>query len=167
VAGRIAVDLAVELFYNLRMLGMPVKGATVLFGDNKSMVTNTSLPHSTLKRRVSAHNYHHVREAVAADIASIVHCDTKYNLSDMGTKALPGPTHQFLLQNPKFPPTLSAEECQTESTDTSGPSTSGSAKLVLSVLTPLDVEVARTFGCARFQRSIVEMHDLVSNHAEI
>eukprot|EP00957_Ditylum_brightwellii_P044725 3391321-Ditylum_brightwellii.AAC.1 len=93
VAGHIAVDLAVELHYNLKMLGMPVKDTTVLFGDNKSMVTNTSLPNSTFKRRVSANNYHHVRETVAADITSIVHCDTKYNLSDMGTKALPGPTH--------------------------------------------------------------------------
>ena len=85
----------------------------------------------------------------------------------MDTKALSELTPQFLLQNPKFPPTLSAEECQTESTDMSGPSKSGSAKLVLSVLTPLDVEVASTFRCARFQRSIAEMHDLVSNHAEI
>eukprot|EP00957_Ditylum_brightwellii_P045810 3475597-Ditylum_brightwellii.AAC.1 len=83
------------------MLGVTVKGITVLFGDYKSMVTNTSLPHSTLKRRVSDNNCHHVREAVAAYIASIVHCDTKYNLLDMGTKALPGPNHQFLLQNPK------------------------------------------------------------------
>ena len=39
VAGRIAVDLAVT-----KMLGAPVKGSTVLFGDNKSMVTNSSLP---------------------------------------------------------------------------------------------------------------------------
>eukprot|EP00957_Ditylum_brightwellii_P049163 3730330-Ditylum_brightwellii.AAC.1 len=37
--------------YNLRMLGALVKGTTVLFGDNKSMITNTSLPHSTLKKQ--------------------------------------------------------------------------------------------------------------------
>eukprot|EP00957_Ditylum_brightwellii_P118322 9024507-Ditylum_brightwellii.AAC.1 len=77
----------------------------------------------------------------------------------METNAFSEPTHQFSLQNPNFPPVLSAGECQIESTDTSGPSTSGSAKLVLSVLTPQDVEVAHTFGCACFQRSIVEMHD--------
>ena len=97
VAGRIAVDLAVELRYNLRMLGAPVKGTTVLFGDNKSMITSTTLPHSTLKRRVLATNYHRVREAMASGIVSIVHCDTEYNLADMGTKALNGKTHQFLL----------------------------------------------------------------------
>eukprot|EP00957_Ditylum_brightwellii_P000408 31577-Ditylum_brightwellii.AAC.1 len=69
--------------YNLRMIGAPVEGTTVLFGDNKSMITNTSLLHSTLKKRVSANNYHHVREAVASKIVSVVHCDTKYNLADM------------------------------------------------------------------------------------
>ena len=114
VAGRIAVDLAIELRYNLKMLGAPVKGTTVLFGDNKSMVTNTSLPHSTLKKRVSVNNYHGGREAVAAGIVSIVHCDTEYNLADMGTKALSRTTHQFLLKNQKFPPVSSAGECKTD-----------------------------------------------------
>ena len=108
------MDLAVELRYNLRMLGARVKGTTVLFGDNKSMVTNTSLPHSTLKKRHAANNYHRVREAVAAGIVSIVHCDTKYHLADMGTKALNGPVHQFLLQNQNFPPVSTAGECKLE-----------------------------------------------------
>mmetsp|Transcript_2008 Transcript_2008/g.2742 ORF Transcript_2008/g.2742 Transcript_2008/m.2742 type:complete len:146 (-) Transcript_2008:371-808(-) len=80
VAGRVAVDAAVELRYNLRMLGVPVKGRTVLFGDNKSMVTNTSLPRSILKKRVQANNYHRVHEAVAAGMVSIVHVDTEFNL---------------------------------------------------------------------------------------
>ena len=151
VAGRIAVDLAVELRYNLRMLGAPVKGTTVLFGDNKSMITNTSLPHSVLKKRVSANNYHRVREAVASEIVSVVHCDTNYNLSDMGTKALVGPQHQFLLKNQKFPPVSSAGECQT---DVSGSSTSTKAKLVLSILTPHDVDVAGALACSEFQRAL-------------
>ena len=34
VAGRIAVDKAVEIRYNLRILGVKVKGRTILFGDN-------------------------------------------------------------------------------------------------------------------------------------
>jgi len=113
VVGRIAVDMAVELRYNLRMLGTQVKGPTVLFGDNKSMATNTSLPHSTLKKRNQASNYHRVQEAVASKTVSIVHVDTKYNLSDMGTKPLNGPTHQFLLKNQSFPPVSTAGECKT------------------------------------------------------
>eukprot|EP00957_Ditylum_brightwellii_P054887 4160460-Ditylum_brightwellii.AAC.1 len=79
------------------------------------MVTNTSLPHSTLKHCVSANNYHQVGEAVAAMIVYIVHCRTKYNLADLGTKALNGAIHQFMLQNQVFPPVSTAGECKTES----------------------------------------------------
>eukprot|EP00957_Ditylum_brightwellii_P005755 438826-Ditylum_brightwellii.AAC.1 len=96
--------------YNLRILGAPVKGTNVLFGDNKSMLTNTSLPHSTLKKQVSANNYHQVREAAVSSIVSVVHCDTKYNLADIGIKLLNGAVHQFLLQNQNFPPVLTAGE---------------------------------------------------------
>eukprot|EP00957_Ditylum_brightwellii_P131550 10033312-Ditylum_brightwellii.AAC.1 len=46
---------------------------------------------------------------------SIVHCRTKYNLADMGTKALNGAINQFLLQNQVFPPVSTAGECKTES----------------------------------------------------
>ena len=74
VAGRIAVDLAVELYYNLRILGTEVKGPTTLFGDNQSMITNTSLPRSTLKNR--ANNYHRFCEAITSVIFSIIHCNT-------------------------------------------------------------------------------------------
>eukprot|EP00957_Ditylum_brightwellii_P010370 784021-Ditylum_brightwellii.AAC.1 len=100
--------------YNLRMLGAPVKGTTVLFGDNKSMITNTSLPHSTLKKCVSANNYHRVRETVVSKIDSVVHCDTEYNLADIGTKLLNRAVHQFLLQSQNFPPVSTAGECQTD-----------------------------------------------------
>eukprot|EP00957_Ditylum_brightwellii_P166337 12662738-Ditylum_brightwellii.AAC.1 len=90
------------------MFGVPVKRTTVLSGDKKSMINNTSLPHSTLKRHVSANICHYVREAVASRIASIVYCDTKYNLADMGIKSLNGVNHQFLLQNHHFIPVSTA-----------------------------------------------------------
>ena len=129
------------------MLGAPVKGTTILFGDNQSMVTNTSLPHSILKKRHSANNYHRVREAVAAGIVSIVHCDTKFNLADMGTKSLNGQTHQFLLQNQNLPPVSTAGECQLDtSTEKSEPNVvSNYARLVLHVLSLLDQEVIDSF----------------------
>eukprot|EP00957_Ditylum_brightwellii_P056319 4269616-Ditylum_brightwellii.AAC.1 len=126
--------------YNLRMLGAPVKGTTVLFGDNKSIVTNTSLPHSTLKKCVSANNNHCEREAVGSRIASVVHYDTKYNLADMGTKLLNGAVHQFLFQNQNFPPVLTAGECKTDMKKQSVGAVSGTAKYVHTILSPLDME---------------------------
>eukprot|EP00957_Ditylum_brightwellii_P196378 14962013-Ditylum_brightwellii.AAC.1 len=93
------------------------------------MITNTSLPHSTLKKQVSANNYHHrVKEEVASKIASVVHCNTKYDLADMGTKSLNGAVHQFLLQNQNFPPGSIAGECQMDTKKKSGVAISGMAK---------------------------------------
>eukprot|EP00957_Ditylum_brightwellii_P039302 2973277-Ditylum_brightwellii.AAC.1 len=74
------------------------------------MITNTSLPHSTLKKQVLANSYHRVREAVASRIVSVVYCDTKYNLVDIGTKSLNGAVHQFFLRNQNFPPVSTAGE---------------------------------------------------------
>jgi len=50
---------------------------------------------------------------MAMDVVWIVYCPTKYNLADMGTKALNGATHQFLLNNQSFPLDANpARECQ-------------------------------------------------------
>eukprot|EP00957_Ditylum_brightwellii_P136634 10419969-Ditylum_brightwellii.AAC.1 len=105
------------------------------------MITNTSLPHSTLKKHVSANNYHQVREAVASRITSVVHCDTKYNLADMSTKLLNGTVHQFLLQNQIFPPVSTAGECKTDIKKQPVGAISGTAKYVHTVMSLLDMEV--------------------------
>ena len=157
VAGRIAVDAAVELRYNLRMLGAPVKGRTVLFGDNQSMVTNTTLPHSTLKKRNQANNYHRVREAVASGIVSIVHVDTDYNLADIGTKALNGVKQQYFLKNQKFPPVSTAGECKKE-TVIQPVNGTGVAKLVLTEQSALDEEVAQALSDPTFVAAMMKIY---------
>eukprot|EP00957_Ditylum_brightwellii_P065061 4934981-Ditylum_brightwellii.AAC.1 len=80
--------MAVKLRYNLRMLRAPVKGTAYLFGDNQSMVTSSSLPHSMLKKHQSTNNYHQIREAVAVGVTSAIYCSTKCNLADMSITTL-------------------------------------------------------------------------------
>eukprot|EP00957_Ditylum_brightwellii_P184688 14065926-Ditylum_brightwellii.AAC.1 len=145
VAEGITVDLAVEMRYNLRMLGVSMKGTTDFFGDNKKMITHTSLPHSTFKKHVSVNNYHWVREAVVSRIASVVHCDTKYNLADLGIKLLNGAVYWFLLQNQNVPPVLTARECKTNMKKQPGVAISGTAKYVHIVLSPLGMENIASF----------------------
>ena len=160
VSGRIAVDLMVELQYNLRMLGAPVKGSSYLFGDNKSMITNTSLPHSMLKKRQSANNYHRVREAVAAGIVSMVFCPTKYNLADMGTKALNGLIHQFLLKNQTFPPPAeTVGECKAESSLSASGKINGHTNYVQRVLSPLEREIIHSCLDKEFIRALHKARD--------
>ena len=163
VAGRIAVDLMVKLRYNLRMLGAPVKGTSVLFGDNQSMITNSTLPHSTLKKRQSANNYHRVREAVAAGIVSIVHCDTKYNLADMGTKALNGQVHQFLLKNQNFPLVSTAGECQADLEKPPVSEKVTKVKLLFGLLSPMDREMVKTLEDRNFQEYLLRMANKYEN----
>ena len=91
VAGRIATEMAIEFRYIFRMLGVPVKGPVNLCGDNKGMVQNCSMLSSQLKKKHNAIAYHRIRESVAAGIIKLGHVSSEKNLSDICTKALPGP----------------------------------------------------------------------------
>ncbi len=71
MAARIATELSMDLRYQLRMLGVGIEGPTIMYGTNQSVVINTTMPNSTLKKRHNALIYHRVREAVAAGIISL------------------------------------------------------------------------------------------------
>ena len=86
-----AVDLIEGLRYKLRMMGIEVGGPTNLFCDNEAVVTNSTKPESTLKKKHNAIAYHRVREALAAGIARVAKEDGLTNLADGLTKCLPGP----------------------------------------------------------------------------
>ena len=109
IAGRIAVESIIDFRYRLRMLGVPLDGSSVLFGDNQSMIMNTTVPGSTLKKRHLAVAYHQIREAVASGIVNIIHCRSETNLSNLLTKPLGPQTFQRLVKHKKFPPRLMNE----------------------------------------------------------
>jgi len=60
-----------------------------MFGDNASVVTSGTIPHSTLSKRHVALSYHRVREAVAQGIIKFFHIEGKENPADVLTKFLP------------------------------------------------------------------------------
>ena len=78
------------LRYKLRMMGIPVDLPTYIFGDNQSVLANTSKPHSTLKKKSSSIAYHFVREGTARDEWRTTYLNTHMNPADMLTKSLPG-----------------------------------------------------------------------------
>ena len=57
-----------------------------------SVVTNTSKPESTLKKKSNSICYHAVRETVAMGKALVAHIPTKKILADLFTKVLYGQT---------------------------------------------------------------------------
>ena len=50
------------LRYKLRMMGIPVEGPTSIDGDNQSVLANTTIPDSTLKKESQSIAYHFVHE---------------------------------------------------------------------------------------------------------
>ena len=77
------------LRYKLRMLGIPVEGPCHVFGDNQSVLANTTIPDSTLKKKSQSIAYHFVREGVARSEWQTAYCNTHENESDLLTKQLP------------------------------------------------------------------------------
>ena len=85
--------MTIKARYKLRMLGIPVMESSLLVGDNMSVVLNTTIPSSPLKKKHLGCAYNHVREAIAAGIINYRHIDTTKNMADLLTKPLP--TGQF------------------------------------------------------------------------
>ena len=77
------------LRYKLRMFGIPVEGPSFIYGDNQSVLANTSVPDSQLKKKSQSIAYHFVREGVARDEWRTAYVNTHANSSDLLTKCLP------------------------------------------------------------------------------
>ena len=77
------------LRYKLRMMGIPVIGPTYIHGDNQSVLANTTIPDSTLKKKSQSIAYHFVREGVARDEWRTTYINTNDNPADLLTKPLP------------------------------------------------------------------------------
>ena len=102
VAAKIATEQIIDMRLTLRYLGIPlvkeshvsmgtekleaVDKPTYMFGDNQSVVTSGTLPHSALGKRHNALAYHRVREASAAGILEFHHIEGTKNPADVLTK---------------------------------------------------------------------------------
>ena len=84
------IDMIEGLRYKLRMMEIPLIGATAIFCDNQSVVENSTAPESVLKKRHNAIAYHRAREAQAAGIIKVAWEDGATNIADLLTKLMPG-----------------------------------------------------------------------------
>ena len=75
--------------YKLRMMGIPVTGPAYIAGDNQSVLANTTVPDSTLKKKSQSIAYHFVREGAARGEWRTAYVNTHDNESDLLTKLLP------------------------------------------------------------------------------
>ena len=56
---------------------------TYMFGDNKSVVTSSTIPQSILNKTHNMLSYHRVREAITAKILEFNWCSSSQNRSDI------------------------------------------------------------------------------------
>ena len=86
VAARIATDQIIDLRDCLRYLGVRIVTKAVMFGDNQSVITSSTIPQSALNKRHNALSYHRVREAVASGILEFHKIEGSKNPADVVSK---------------------------------------------------------------------------------
>ena len=86
IAACICVDQSINLKNTLRYLGVPVCKKAYMFGDNKSVVDSSTIPHAKLHKHHNALSFHRVREAIAGAIIGFYHIDGNKNPADILSK---------------------------------------------------------------------------------
>ena len=92
VAAEAATEQTMDIRQTLRYLDVPIDAKSFLFGDNRSVVTSATLPHSTLTKRHNILAFDRVREAISAKHMAFYWIQSAYNLSDMLSKHWGHPT---------------------------------------------------------------------------
>jgi hypothetical protein len=83
VTSRIAMELTLEIRYMLRPLGVALDVLALMLGDNMSVVLNTTVPSSVLKKKHNAIVYYRVRQPIAARIMRFAYIQSEENVSDV------------------------------------------------------------------------------------
>jgi hypothetical protein len=86
-----ATEKIIALRYKLRMMGVPLEDPTFVRVDNLSVVYNSSVLQSVLKKKSNSIAYHFVRENAAAGVINVAYEPTATNLADICTKMQAGP----------------------------------------------------------------------------
>ncbi len=77
-----ATEYVRGLRYKLRIMSIPVDEPSFVFGDNPSILANTSRPESQLKKKTQSIVYHHVCKGCAKDKWRTTYINTHENVAD-------------------------------------------------------------------------------------
>ena len=87
-AMKVGIEHLRGIRYKLCIMGVPLSVPSYIYGDNMSVIHNTQLPESNLKKKNKSICYHALIEAVVMGECLTTHIPTKDNLSYMMTKVL-------------------------------------------------------------------------------
>ena len=86
IAARTCVEHIVDLRNYLRYLGVPIREQSYMFGDNKTVIDGSTIPHAKLHKRHNALSFHRVREAVASGMLFMYYMPGDINPADILSK---------------------------------------------------------------------------------
>ena len=72
-AARIAVEMIIEYWYKLRMLGVLIIGASLLYRDKMAIIINASISGSNIRKKHHTCVYHFIIESSAAGIVNFIY----------------------------------------------------------------------------------------------
>ena len=77
-----ALEYVRGLQYKLWMLGIPVDKPAFMFGNNKSVLANMTVPGSMIKKKMDSLSYHFIQENCARDEWRTTYVNTLLNCVD-------------------------------------------------------------------------------------
>jgi hypothetical protein len=86
IAARTTINQTINLRMTLHYLGIPIRGKSYVFGDNKTVINALLTLHAKLHKRHNALSFHHVREAVTSKYVTIFHLPGEYNPANILSK---------------------------------------------------------------------------------
>jgi hypothetical protein len=97
------MEISEGLRYKLRMMGVLLDGHTHVKANIMSVINNTSLPESMLKKKSNSIAYHHyVKERAASGAIAVSYEPAQSNLADMLTKSQSGPSRKAFVSHVLF-----------------------------------------------------------------
>ncbi len=99
VAMKTGVEALRGIRYKLRMMGIPLDGATRIYGDSMSVIKNTSKPESVLIKKNNAVCYHTIHESVAMSESLTAHINGDENPADLLMKVICGGKRRYIVIN--------------------------------------------------------------------
>ena len=80
------------------MMGANMEESALMLGDNKSVVLNTTMPSSVLKKKHCAVSYHKIREMIACKVLRFASITSEMNYADVLTKPLSKPAFNKIVR---------------------------------------------------------------------
>ena len=93
------IDTLRGLRYKLRMMGILISSPSYIYGDNMSVIHNTSRLESVLRKKSNSVCYHAVCESGAMVESLVGHIPSKENVADLMTKVINGQKRRYLVGN--------------------------------------------------------------------